>query len=713
MAKAKFQGKASIFAVQRNYEYEQKAREDAGIDRETIDEWKQRVIDEWSIPTLQTYSVNFLASTLAFHARCVLDDGNPKPFHAHAVIQMDSHSGITQEQAKAIFHCSCDENCQKVNAKTKKHVAGAYQYLLHETQQAIAEKKSRYYDYELIISLAPEIEAKYKTCRRGILEFYYEMSAGNINVVDTPKQDRQAEAINDYRNAVLSGQITADDAYEMIRTDRACLDFDISTALKEEDKFARLERRYIHNVQKYCTGRNTKWCKTSIYISGSGNSGKSNLADAFAMRHSDARGFHRVSAKGKDITFDLADGYSMERVSVINEVQGDSFAVPQFLSVFDPKRAEKAGSRNEDSFYAPEYVLFTNSTSVEQFVFDLCRDTLAKSANAYSGGDYDKYIMSLESSRDANKILQVRRRFAINCEIKNGYLGVFYRIDREPAYEHRLYTNKSYEIGHECFVLFGSMPFNSDDEKCLNDAINMIDDAIAEYYMVNDYSVNPLNSGWTWATQNHVFGDVVELPNASDETVSIRPDADGRKIQVRETGYECTTDEFSQNIDNMFDLVETIGNIMSQKIQRSATYGTADRFGVYSGVHFAKTVDGYFKIQYSFYDSDIHKFVDTDLYTVIPDGTIEMLRNMGYDVFNGKNKWCAHFISYMNKMFFRSDVVSFYYRQHMQRFMQIRDVMRANGLWIEREKDKQERERLEQINAKIDASGFHAMTGNI
>ena len=140
---AKFAGKASIFAVQRNYAYEQKARQDAGLFVETEDEWRKRVIDEWSISTLQQYSVNFLTSTTVFHDNCFVDDGNPKGLHAHNVSQTDSHAGLTQEQAIKIFGCSCPENCQKVNAKSKKHVAGAYQYLLHMTPKAISEMKTR------------------------------------------------------------------------------------------------------------------------------------------------------------------------------------------------------------------------------------------------------------------------------------------------------------------------------------------------------------------------------------------------------------------------------------------------------------------------------------------------------------------------------------------------------------------------------------------
>ena len=540
------------------------------------------------------------------------------------------------------------------------------------------------------------------------------MAAGNgsVAVDDTSKKNKQDDAINAYRNAVLNGQITADEAYEMICTDRACLDFDIDTALREEDKLERLEKRYIKNVKKYCRTKNADWCKTTIYISGLTGAGKSNLADAFALRHCDARGFHDVAAKGKDITFDVADGYNMERVSVVNEAQGENYSVPQFLSIYDPKRASKAGSRNEDAFFAPEYVILNNSIPVETFIYDLCHDTL-RASSSYYGGDPTRYIEMLEQSRNIDKVAQVRRRIAINCEIENGYLNVYYRVDRPEIYEHKLYVNKTYTSGQECFVLYNSMEFDKESKDCLNDAVTLIEDAIAEYYKVNDYSVNPLNSGWTWAMSNHIFGDIVALPNASDDVVSLRQDVDNRKIQVKETGYECTTDEFAENIEKMFDVVATIENILQQKVSRSATYGNADKFGVYSGVRFSPTIDGHYKIQYSFYDADLRKFIDTDIRAVLPDGTIEMLQNMGYNVFHSKNIWVSHFVSYLNKMFYRSEQISIYYKQHMKRFMLMRDRMRASGLWVEKEKERAERERLEQINAKIDAVNFHNMIGNI
>lgn len=507
MSKFTVKGKHEKFFAQRNYSYE------SATTNETEDQWKKRIELEWSLDYQRNNnSKNIKSIHWAFHPDDIdPETGNPKGLHAHAVIEMEVHCGISQELAKKYFGCSSDANCEVI--KTRKGLVEAYRYLTHISQKAINEKKQRYTPEDVHIEVDDAVKQEYSGTPRGLTECYYDMCTKKNEKEPDGRLERQATALQTYQTAIIRGQITADQAFDLIESDQAEEGFTVTDALKAQNTLEQAESVFFRRLQQHCC--HSTWCKTTIYVFGQGDKGKSTLVRAFADRHSNRRGFHLVGAKGRQTTFDFADGYKGHTVSIANEVRGDYFSIEQFCDILDPKYAANANSRNTDKFYAPNYVLMNNSKPLETFISDLCFSEI-QATSTYKGNNIDLII---QGSPDKDKIRQVRRRFAVYCTIINNTLTVFYRTNQyNPA---EFFNDKAYTAGAEPFVKMGSMPFNPDDDAVIDKCVDLIDDAIAEYYTVNNYSVNPLVSGWSSIDKDNTFGDAVILPNADDGIISV------------------------------------------------------------------------------------------------------------------------------------------------------------------------------------------------
>lgn len=509
MSKFTVKGKHEKYFCQRSYSYES---QNTG---ETENQWKARVSEEWSLTHQRnTHSQNIKSIVWVFHDRDIdPDTGNPKGLHAHAVIEMESHCGIDQDLAKKYFYCSSDANCEVV--MSRKGLVEAYRYLTHISQKAINERKTRYDATEVHIEVDDTVEQQYRGVPRGLTEHYYFLCTKKNEKEPDGKAERQQTALQKYETAIIRGQITADQAFDFIESNAADEGFTVTDALNVQNKLEQAEMVFQRRLQRYCCEND--WCKTTIYVYGKGDKGKSTLVRAFGERHSNRRGFHQVSAKGKQTTFDFADGYKCQEVSIANEVRGDYFTVEQFCDILDPKYAANANSRHTDKFYAPNYVLLNNSKPLEDFIFDLCMDEVGRGARNYTGGDINRIVMI---STEKDKIRQARRRFAIYCTIENDELTVYCRSNLYNPAEFFI-DGKNYETGKEPFQRVGTVPFDPDDKVKLEKCIDLIDEAIGDYYLINDYAVNPLVSGWESINKDNTFGDMVVLPNADDGIISI------------------------------------------------------------------------------------------------------------------------------------------------------------------------------------------------
>ena len=487
------------------------------------------------------------------------------------------------------------------------------------------------------IGVDDDIVYEYGNRSRGLEEFYYDCCTKKNEREADNKAERQQTALQKYQLAVSRGQITADQAYDYIEDDVADEGFTITDALKVENSLNAAESRFYKRLQRYCC--KNSWVKTTIYVYGQGDRGKSTFCRYFAEAHSNSRGYHLVAAKGRDTTFDFADGYKGHIVSIANEVDGNFFKVEQFCDVLDPKYAANANSRNTDKFYAPNYVLLNNSKPLEQFIYDLCFPVVYASSscpvNSLSFDDYtgiDKIVMC---SKDNDKICQVRRRFAIYVIIRNDIFSVYYRVnDKNPAY---FYPNfRQYDPDCVPFVCFDNIPYNPNDVKCLEKCVDLVDKAIAEYYTVNAFSVNPLNSGWGSLSADNPFGDLVVLPNASDDVITVQQK---KMILYKQQEYEI--DDFNNKIRFAVDF-----------IKKTSDYIIKNDLNLYS-VSVAELI-AVFARQKQFFK------LDNDF----------------------KSMWLLQFYKEINNIFYNSRILSYMFPDIKAAFMDARATLITSNKWI-------------------------------
>ena len=129
------------YTMQRNYAYESHDA-DGKFNGLTEEQWKQQICDEWTSDNLKADYVCFI-----FHDKDKDDHGSPKPLHVHGCVYFKNPT--SQSQAVELTGCSSDLNCKAINNKSQ-----AYRYLLHITEQAIADEKHVYDEACLHTSVA-------------------------------------------------------------------------------------------------------------------------------------------------------------------------------------------------------------------------------------------------------------------------------------------------------------------------------------------------------------------------------------------------------------------------------------------------------------------------------------------------------------------------------------------------------------------------------
>lgn len=515
---------------------------------ENLNQWLQRVAQEISLATLRAKRAGIVSVASILHDKDIDEDGNPKTEHIHFVVLMENTHGITQEQAMDLFGCDSSFSCQPVRRLTD-----AYRYLTHVSEGAMNDRKQRYSEERVRIDVDQDTAAIYATSPRGILDWYYDACSGKIDRKgEADAKSRKKEVIGLYKLAVERGQISADQAFSKIENDIACEGLDIDDAQKAQPGLEQAEKRFMKRLVLAC--ESMAWPKTLIYIHGRGGEGKTTLARAIANRLKNDRGIHQIAAKGRNTSFDAADGYNMQVVSMANEVRGGSFGVDQFCDMFDSKFVTKVNSRNDDKLFLPNYVLMTNSVHLEQFIYDMCFNLLDSTAVGlrYIGDDPSLRLQSVEQhSPNVDKIRQVRRRFALDVQISNGYVYVYVRLD---AYNvSHMYVYDQPEPGKEPFMCIGSVPYNPTDESNLDAAVALVEKAIGLYYSLNGYTVTPLDHGWG----SYDGGEYVSLPNEGSDLVL------EKETKVRYCGLpngEMSVAEFAEWLERGLDRLTQYAN---------------------------------------------------------------------------------------------------------------------------------------------------------
>lgn len=457
------------YAVQRNYYYETHNDKGVATSQETEAEWCQRIGSEWSnLALMKALRIAFI-----FHDKDVDDSGNPKGLHAHAVITFGTN--ISQSQAMTATKCSSPNNCQGVKNKS-----GAYRYLLHITDKAINEMKHIY----------PE-SSVYAYSSDPKKPFNYRKALTSKGSKDDEEENL---AMNNCLRGMMLGQYTLPDIRSIYEHDTFGQKWDLLRYIKDKSKFVEAEKDYVNMMLDWYSEHAR--CLTNIFITGSGGLGKSTIADALAKVFADNRGIHKVAVPGKSTTFDFAGTFHGQAVSVFNELSADAFSLEQFCSMFDPIRAETANSRNYDKPWYAKFAIFTTSTTLEQFVYDLWLPYAKQKIELpesvfYRIRDSRDSLKAYEkqNSNIADKIRQVRRRFAIYICLYDDVVDIYLRRDLYNM--PHVFIFDGYPQGQEPIVLYKTIPFDVNVTTDVTTVVNCVKDAIPEYYKLNNYSITP------------------------------------------------------------------------------------------------------------------------------------------------------------------------------------------------------------------------------
>lgn len=475
--------KHTRFRLERSYIYASHDA-DGSFNGLTVDDWKEMILDDWSPEKLKAEHV-----CIAFHDKDIDSEGNPKGLHAHAVPCFSHDKRKTQSAMYTVSKCSRIEDCRPADT-----AVGAYRYLIHATEKAMNEKK-HVYDQDSVIVLAKD----------GVSFSYADAIARASEKKD---RKRMEDAVSALLHKVSTGKLTLDEVKGIYRNDTEGAGLTEQQWHKDKRMYLEADKEWMQGMHDWYMVHNR--CLTGIYISGNGESGKTDLAQAIAKHYSDNRGYHVAAAPGKGTTYDPIGKYHGEKVSIFNEMEGSNFSVKQFTDMFDPIHASDVNSRYNDKPWFASMFIFTNSKHIEDFISDMMMGT-DSSANRT---DYWAH-------HPDNKIHQIRRRFAIHIEFEEceqKFYGVryddgaysdkdntcyeekakFFKIYVRDAHVKYEWTHppKSYNAGRgtfqsdQPFKLFATVYPDIVGEKA---ALNAVDEAIKHYYKSSGYSVTP----WT------------------------------------------------------------------------------------------------------------------------------------------------------------------------------------------------------------------------
>lgn len=404
------------YDVQRNYQFE--THDDKGNKTSDITEsdWRNKIISEVRGYMNDGQRDDGLVEIFyVFHDLDLNSDGTSKGLHVHFVATFLKKR--SQTSAIKFFGASSVQNCQPCQS-----YVDSLRYLIHVSENALNEKKTIY---------LPDVVSGWKISDDGSLsattsiDFKEGMSRKN-----TKRTRQQQKKVKDScAISVMSGNSIISDIRNVYLEDSHKVGLSVVDYLSDKSMYERASSEWLTMITEFYQ---THYCPlTSVYISGGGGTGKTTLANALARKFADSHGVHQVAAAGKKTTFDFAGNYKGERVSIFNEFSS-SFPVEQFLSVFDPLNAMPVNSRHSDKLYFANYSIFTTSTTIEHFIYQLwtpyakqnsfipikIRERITCERDWYF--EYMKYAPPGD-----DKILQIRRRLPILVTIDSGIATVW------------------------------------------------------------------------------------------------------------------------------------------------------------------------------------------------------------------------------------------------------------------------------------------------
>ena len=337
--------KTRWYTVQRNYDFETHDA-DKNVTRDiTEDEWREEIKafmhDLYENDKIKQYA-------MIFHDKDKVETGF-KPIHVHMIVE--TSAVLRKSAAMALLGGSSDKNVDYADEKGAR--AGAARYLLHITEKAIQASKHIYGEEELIIE--------------GGLDVHATMKATSKQKASVTLKDAEKLALQ------LSLEIEEDGL--MIRQAREKIMAAVPDRLVAQkiwldwqSAFAKSDTNYKLKIADILKKKRELM---TLYIYGQGGSGKSTLAQKLAYEMAEGMAPFKIAVGGKGKTFDFADGYDREKVTILDDVNSSDFGMSEFFQIFDPFKYNPVSSRNKNQVWLSDTAIFTTSDEPLQFVQDV------------------------------------------------------------------------------------------------------------------------------------------------------------------------------------------------------------------------------------------------------------------------------------------------------------------------------------------------------
>lgn len=414
------------FTVQRNYDFETHDADKNVTRNITEDEWREE-IKEFMHDLYEKGKVKQYA--MIFHDKDKLETGF-KPIHVHMIVALSAPA--RKSAAMALLGASSEHNIDYVEDSGAR--AGASRYLLHITEKSIQASKHIYGEDELIIE--------------GGLDVHKAMKA-------TSKQ-KATVALKDAERLALQLSLEIEDDGLLVREAREKIIAAIPDRLVAQkiwldwqSAFAKSDMNY---KLKLADKLKEKRELMTLYIYGRGGSGKSTLAQKLAYKIAEGEAPFKIAVGGKGKTFDFADGYDREKVTILDDVNSSDFEMTEFFQAFDPHQYNPVSSRNKNQVWLSDTAIFTTSDDPFRFVQDVMQYSSGGSKFQYGTSTpvlkddessklvytelpYAKDLNSTYDTRD--KYYQGIRRFryALHIEDDKVTLMKFEHNDLEPRFD--------------------------------------------------------------------------------------------------------------------------------------------------------------------------------------------------------------------------------------------------------------------------------------
>lgn len=475
----------SVWFCQRSYYFETHDENGNRISNETPDQWKKRVLEELATPA-SMIAKGIAEIYLIFHDKDVDEHGNTKELHCHFFVRLKTND-IWERVHKKLGCSDRLKNCEPPTNPVK-----ALRYLIHVSEEALNSNK-HIYSTDEVIEVSADPAKPIKPYRIAIQESVRQQ-AKRKKQSENAKKEYAKTIQSSLLEQVASGKNTLPMIRNIYKTDALKAGFKLCDWYTHKKRFEEAEREYFNAVLDYYSVNPR--CLTTVYISGGGGMGKSELGLAFARHCYPNGGIHRPATHGEQTTFDFAGDYHGEQVTLFNEFS-DCFPVDQFNDVFDPIHANRVNSRNKDKPWFAELAILPTSNGIEQTIYNMWFGYADKELSRLGYGtgyglSKQKRLEYMEQANSdvADKIRQIRRRIHVLVNLTAAGTADIYFMSYKNNVPH-IYVYDTPQQGSEPYIHFASCPYDVNDPATVSNTVELMRQAVIEYYRYNGHAVTP------------------------------------------------------------------------------------------------------------------------------------------------------------------------------------------------------------------------------